>query len=143
MTARDHNKLLSIFYFVAAGLQLIGGVFMAIVYIFLGGAMMSASSRDDEQLMGGVFMGVGVLIGIIMIAIGAFTLFTATKVYKTQPIGRTLGIILSIVVLLSFPIGTALGIYGLWFFFGDLGKGLYAGTGSPMPPPPPGPSSWQ
>ncbi len=143
MTARDHNKLLSIFYFIAAGIQLLGGVFMAIIYIFLGGAMLSASSREDDHIMGGVFMGVGVLVGIVMIAVGAFTLFTAMKVRKVSPVGRTLGIIISILVLLSFPIGTALGIYGLWFFFGDLGKSLYWGGGSSMPPPPPAPNSWQ
>lgn len=145
MTARDHNKLLSIFYFIQAGLQLIGGVIVFIVYVVLGGAMMSSSSRGDEQMMGGIFMGMGVLIAIVCLVMGAFTLFTGFKVHKEQPIGRTLGIILSILVLLSFPIGTALGIYGLWFFFGDMGKNLYSGlkAGSYAPPPPPAPGNWQ
>lgn len=145
MTARDHNKLLSIFYFILAGLQLLGGVFMAVVYVFLGGAMLSTSSREEDQMMGGVFMGVGVFIGIVMIILGGFTLLTAFKVLKTKPIGRVLGIIISILVLLSFPLGTALGIYGLWFFLGEVGKNFYAGLsgGSASPPPPPAPSSWQ
>jgi hypothetical protein len=144
MTARDHNKLLSIFYFVMAGLQILGGGIFALIYIFVGGAMMSSSSRDDEQLMGGIFMGVGVVIGIVIMILGALSLLTAFKVMKVRPIGRTLGILVSILILLSFPIGTALGIYGLWFFFGDAGKGLYSGMGgSSMPPYPPPPSSWQ
>ena len=145
MTARDHNKLLSIFYFVLAGLQLFIGIFMFIVYVVLGGAMMSTSNREDEQIMGGVFMGVGVLVGLICVGIGALTLFTGFKVKNVQKIGRTLGIITSILVLLNFPIGTALGVYGLWFFFGDMGKNLYAGVepGSYSPPPPPQPGNWQ
>ncbi|MEP7149862.1 MAG: hypothetical protein ABI857_13360, partial [Acidobacteriota bacterium] len=136
MTARDHNKLLSIFYFVQAGLQLLAGIIFFLVYVILGGAMMSASSRGEEQMMGGIFLGMGVLIGIICLAFGAFTLLTAFKVLKEKPVGRTLGIIISILVLISFPIGTALGIYGLWFFLGDVGKNFYAGlgTGSAMPP---------
>ena len=144
MTAQDHNKLLSIFYFVMAGLQIVGGGLMAVIYVFLGGAMMSSSSRDDEQIMGGVFMGVGVVIGLVMLVFGGLTLLTATKVLKVKPVGRTLGIVVSILVLLSFPIGTALGIYGLWFFFGDAGKNLYAqASGSSFPPPPPMAGNWQ
>ncbi len=144
MTARDHNKLLGIFYFIMAGLQLFAAVFVFIMYVGIGGFMMSSSSREDEQMMGGVFVGVGVIVAFIVLAIGGFTLFTAFKVRAEQPIGRTLGIIISILVLLSFPIGTALGVYGLWFFFGDPGKNFYAGlNGSSTPPPPPAPSSWQ
>ena len=145
MTARDHNKLLSIFYFVMAGLQIIGGGFLAIIYVILGGAMMSASSRGDEQMMGGVFMGVGVIVGLVMLVIGGLTLLTGYMVHKQRPAGRTLGIIISILVLLSFPLGTALGVYGLWFFFGDAGKNLYAGIADRVyaPPPPPAPNSWQ
>jgi hypothetical protein len=145
MTARDHNKLLSIFYFIQAGLQLFGGIIIFVVYVILGGAMMS-TSREQDQMMGGVFMGMGVVFGIVMLVLGAFTLLTAFNVLKEKPVGRTLGIIISILVLLSFPLGTALGIYGLWFFFGEAGKNFYAslgGSGSPGPPPPPAPNSWQ
>ena len=91
-------------------------------------------------------MGAGVVVGLIMLAIGGFSLLTAFKVIKARPIGRTLGIILSILSLFSFPIGTALGIYGLWFFFGEVGKNFYAGlsdSGYTPPPPPPEPNRWQ
>lgn len=146
MTARDHNKLLAIFYFVMAGLQLLGGIFMFIVYVVLGGAMMSTSSRDEDQMVGGIFMGIGVIAGIVMLLIGLLTLFTASSVLKQKPIGRTLAIVLSILSLFSIPLGTALGIYGLWFFLGDTGKNFYdglSGSASSPPPPPPAPNSWQ
>jgi len=144
MTARDHNKLLAIFYFIQAGLQLLGGIFVALIYGVMGGAVLSTARRDDEQIMGGIFLALAVVIGIIMLALGGFTLLTGFKVSRERPVGRTLGIVLSILVLLSFPLGTALGIYGLWFFFGEVGKNFYAGlSGSAAPPPLPAPSSWQ
>ncbi|HKX84160.1 MAG TPA: hypothetical protein VJL58_08070, partial [Pyrinomonadaceae bacterium] len=106
--------------------------------------MLSSSSREEEQMMGGVFIGVAVVVALIILVFGGLTLFTAFKVLKVKPIGRTLAIAVSILSLFSVPIGTALGIYGLWFFFGDMGKSLYAGnTGSPYPPQPPNPGTWQ
>lgn len=145
MTARDHNKLLSIFYFILAGLQIVLGGLFALIYIGIGGAALSTARRDEDQIMGGVFLGLGLIFGLVMLVIGSLTLFTGFKVRKEQPVGRILGIIISILVILSFPLGTALGIYGLWFFLGDLGKNFYAGlsSGSPAPPQPPSPSSWQ
>jgi hypothetical protein len=146
MTARDHNKLLSIFYFIMAGLQLVGGLVVALIYGLIGAGMLSTARREEEQFMGGVFLGMAVLVGFLMVVIGGFSVFTASKVLKEKPVGRTLAIVLSILMLFSFPLGTALGIYGLWFFFGEIGKNFYAGlaSGNWQPtPPPPAPNSWQ
>lgn len=45
--------------------------------------------------------------------------------------------------VLSIPFGTALGVYGFWFIFGDAGKNYFDNPNgfSQMPPPPP--NSWQ
>lgn len=144
MTAKDHNKLLSIFFFILGGLQLLGGVFIVVIYGVLGGAMIASARRDDEQVMGGIFLGLAVVIGVIMLAFACLYLFGGLKMLKEQRIGRTLGIIGSILALLSFPLGTALGVYGLWFMFGE-GRNFYDGVqdaGYGYTPPPP-PNSWQ
>ena len=86
MTAREHNKLLAIFYFVMAGLQLFGGVIVALVYGVIGGAMLSSSRREDEQVMGGVFIVMAVVVGLIILVFGGLTLLTAFKVLKEKPI---------------------------------------------------------
>lgn len=146
MTGKEHNKLLSIFFFVQGGLQLFGGVIAAIIYVAMGGAMLANSRREDEQVIGGVFMVVGVLVAIIMLAFAALDFLIGSKMLKEKPIGRTLGIIGSILSLFSFPLGTALGVYGLWFLFGDKGKEFYAlagHDGRQMYAPPPPPNSWQ
>jgi hypothetical protein len=145
MTAKDHNKLLSIFFFIQGGLTLLGGLFIVVVYGILGGAMLTTSRRNDEQFMGGMFLVMAVVIGAIMLLFAGFYLFGGYKMLKEQKSGRVIGIIGSILSLLSFPLGTALGIYGLWFLLGDLGRGLYeqlANEGVRYTPPPP-PNSWQ
>ena len=146
MTGKEHNKLLSIFFFVQGGLQLFGGVIVGIMYAGIGGAMLANSRREEEQVMGGIFMGLGIVVGIIMLVFAALDFLIGFKMLKEKPIGRTLGIIGSILSLFSFPLGTALGVYGLWFLFGDKGKDFYAlagHEGQRLYAPPPPPNSWQ
>lgn len=146
MTARDHNKLLSIFFFVQGGLQLFGGLLVGLIYGGLGTMMLSQARRDEEQMMGGIFIVMSIIIGIIILAFAAVTLLAGWKMIKEKSGAKTFGIIASIISLLSFPLGTALGVYGLWFLFGDSGRQFYDGgirTGYDMPPNPPSPNSWQ
>ena len=146
MTAQEHNRLISIFFHIQGGLQVLAGILMVLIYIGAGGFFMAAASREDEQFIGGLLIVVGIVVAVIVFAFAILDFYAAFKIGKTQRIGRTLGIVLGILSLFSFPIGTALGVYALWFFFGDMGKALYnvdgSGTGPQYAPPPP-PNSWQ
>ena len=144
MTARDHNKLLSIFFFINGGIQLLIGIFVVLVYGILGGALVAGGAKDEDQFVGGVFLVMAVIVGVIILLFAGFYLYSGFKMLREQKIGRTLGIVGSIMALLSFPIGTALGVYGLWFLFGDEGRNFYEGIergGMNYAPPPP--NSWQ
>lgn len=145
MTAKEHNKLLSIFFLVQGGLQFVTGLFLAIIYGGMGAFVLSTSHRDEEQMMGGLFIVLAVIVAILIFAFAGFYVLTGMKLLKERSVGRVLGIIASCLALLGFPLGTALGIYGLWFLLGDAGKSFYSGqyAGSPYPPQPPPPSSWQ
>ena len=83
--------------------------------------------------------------GLFLLLAGAFDIYAGTMVRRAAPNGRTLAIIVCVLAMFSFPFGTALGVYGLWFMFSDMGRTLYAGlTDSPIdfdrPQPPP--NSW-
>lgn len=145
MTAQEHNRLISIFFHVQGALQLFAGVLFVLMYIAFGGYFM-LGMHGDAQFVGGLLIVVGIVSAIIVFAFAALDFYAGFKIGKVQKIGRTLGIVLGILSLFSFPVGTALGVYSLWFFFGDMGKALYnvdgAGHGPQYSPPPP-PSSWQ
>lgn len=144
MTGKDHSKLLGIFFMVQGGLQLLGAVFMILIYGGMGAAMLAGARRSEEQAIGGIFLVVGVAVGIFVLLFAAFYFLAGWKLHKMKPGARTWGIIASCIALLGFPLGTALGIYGLWFFFGEQGKNFYNNGGnmaSSYPPPPP--QSWQ
>ncbi|MBV9241061.1 MAG: hypothetical protein JO314_03545 [Acidobacteria bacterium] len=145
MSTRDHNKLLGVLVTIRGCLLLIGGIFLS---IFMGGGGMFVRTfghHHDDHVAGGMMMAGAVVGGMVMVMAGLFDIYTGTKVRQIAPIGRTLGIIVCVMALFSFPLGTALGIYGLWFFLSDAGRELYSGPGDapvdfdrPQPPP----NSW-
>ncbi len=144
MTAREHNNLLGIFILVQGGLTMLVGLILVLVYAGIGIAMMGGGRDDEARLVGGIMFGAGIFIGLLVVLFSIFYFFTGVKIRKVQNIGRTLGIVVCVLSLFNFPLGTALGVYGLWFLLGDLGKGLYLGSGqtagfSSAPPP----NSWQ
>ena len=115
----------------------------AVIYGGMGAMVLSNARRSEDEMMGGIFLGAAVLVGLLILVFAGFYAFTGWKLYKEQKIGRILGIIASCLCLLSVPLGTALGVYGLWFFLGDQGKAFYEGNGMMAVNSPPPPNSWQ
>jgi hypothetical protein len=130
MTGVDHNKILAfgfaafaaIFFFTFLLLALVSvGVFVAL------GITFANESGDPNQagfgILGAIFTvifygGLG-LICVLPPALASW------KMLKRRPRARLWGIIASIVVLPIIPLGTALGIYGLWFFYSAEGKRFF------------------
>ena len=75
MTARDHNKLLSIFFFIMGGLQLFAAILVILMYGGMGTFFLTSSGRNDEQAMGGMFLVLGFVIGIFILVFAGLFLF--------------------------------------------------------------------
>lgn len=58
-----------------------------------------------------------ILAVVIDMLFGAFYIFSGWALTSRKDWSRTMIIIASILALFSFPLGTALGIYGLWAIF--------------------------
>jgi len=114
-----------------------------LVYGGMGTFMMASARRSQDQTVGGVMLVIGLFAAVLVLVFSAFYAFSGWKLYKQQQIGRTLGIVASILCLMNFPLGTALGVYGLWFLLGEEGKRLYLGGMLPAHHPPPPPNSWR
>src|SRR5262249_30270664 len=63
----------------------------------------------DGFLSGG-FFSLGIFLGLF----GVLHLVLAWGLFERQPWARMLGLVLGILALIRFPLGTALGIYTLW-----------------------------
>ncbi|MCB1022995.1 MAG: hypothetical protein KDB79_01300 [Acidobacteria bacterium] len=143
MTAKDHNRLLGIFFLIKGGLVALGGIMVAFIYGGIGTMMLSTARKDEEQMIGAVFVVAAIVATVAVIAFAVFYLFTGWKLYKEKSVGRVLCIVASCLSLLNVPLGTALGVYGLWFMFSDEGKAFYDQGNMMAPSPPPPPNSWQ
>lgn len=126
MTARDHNRMLSIFFFIQAGLQLLGAILLILMFAGFGTYILSAARGGDEEMIGGIFVAVAIVSLILSFIFTVFHFIVGWKMHKIAPSGRIWGIVASCLCLPSIPMGTALGVYGLWFFMSDEGKALYS-----------------
>ncbi|MEO7660719.1 MAG: hypothetical protein ABIV48_13980 [Pyrinomonadaceae bacterium] len=147
MVAKEHNKLVGIFLMVHGGLQALIMIFVGLIYGGIGAAILLGGQRGEEKIVGLVFIGMIVFLTILAAIFVIPQILGGYKLLKEKPNARTWGIVGSIIACLSFPLGTAAGVYGLWFLFGDEGKRFYLGGGHQPayqnPPLPPDPNSWR
>ena len=147
MTPKEHNRMVGIFLMAHGALQSVAMIIVCVIYGIIGSAILVGGQRGEEKFVGLAFLLIIAVIGFIALLFVLPQLIGGYKLWKERPNARTWGIAGSILSCLSFPLGTAAGVYGLWFLFGDVGKQFYLG-GSPqyafdVPPQPPPPSSWQ
>ena len=113
---RDHVRILAFLNIVLGGLGTIGAVIVLFVFGGIAGIVGAANPGDPEAWH--VAMPI---LGIIGLVISGFVLLLSLPgviagfgLLKFRPWARMLAIVLSALNLPGIPIGTALGIYGLW-----------------------------
>jgi len=145
MTGREQNKLAGIFLIVHGCLQALMTLFLCLIYGGVGAALFIGAKKQEEQFVGMVFVIVILFVAIFSVLFVLPQLIGGWKMVKEHPNARTWGIIGSVVSCLSFPLGTAAGVFGLVFLLGDTGKQFYLSGPivNSLNPPPPQPNSWQ
>lgn len=91
---KDHRRILGTLYIAWAALQLVGAVAMAI--------------WGDMQIA------IPWLFWLSTVVVSVAYVWVGMGLRGHDPRFRVSAILLSVLALLSFPVGTALGIYGLW-----------------------------
>jgi hypothetical protein len=97
MTAKDHNKLLSIFHLIQGGLQAFGGIVIGLVYGIMGMAFAANAHRPEEQMMGTIFIVLAFVFAPLALIFAGINLTAGYKMLKEKPGARTWAIIASIV----------------------------------------------
>jgi hypothetical protein len=143
MTAQEHNKTLGILFLVfgVGNLLLLIPAAIGVVRILeqIGeiNRGLGAANPENYQRSINYFLILVIAIGILSIISSSVQIIAGFGVVKHKPWARSVAVLAAIMSLISFPIGTALGIYALWFSFGVKGKEFYTAQIFQAPPTPP------
>lgn len=130
---RDHVKILGVLNIVMGCLGALAGVFVLIVFGGLAGlAGVSAGpwSNDDSGLVAAPILavvGVGIAVFVLLLALPC--IIGGWGLLKFKPWARVLMIVVSVFHLFHIPIGTALGVYGLWVLLHEETRRLFESGG--------------
>jgi membrane-associated phospholipid phosphatase len=124
-TVEQHIKILGILFIISGVLSIMFG--MVIVGIFFGSGILTG----DEEVLAALSI-IGTFIASFSFVTGIPEIIGGWGLLNKKSWSRILIIIMSIINLVGFPIGTALGIYGLWVLFKPESEKILAEQ--PVPP---------
>lgn len=121
-----HVKVLGVLHIVLGILGALGA--LAIIVIFGGVATLIGmnDSAPEAQVALPIVGAIGSIIAIFVLLISLPGIIAGIGLLQYRPWARTLTIIISALELLNIPIGTALGIYGLWVLLSQRTERLFA-----------------
>ena len=129
---QNHVKILGILEIVHGAMIALVGL---VIFLVLGGVagFVSTQNDPDAAVGAGIIGAVGAIIPIVLCVVGAPSIIAGIGLLKYQGWARILTIVLSALHLLSFPFGTALGIYGFWVLLKPETEALFRPQAWPTP----------
>ncbi len=109
----EHLNLLSIFYFIFGGLTIFGS-FIILAYITLFSAIFSnipLDGSDIEELPLDILFFVFAALFIFVFTYGIFLIIAGINIRKK--VKRVFSIVIGALAIMSFPFGTALGVFSI------------------------------
>jgi hypothetical protein len=133
---KQHVTILGVLFIVFGALGLLGALLA--LFLFGGAAAIVgavAQSEPDAQIAVPILGVVAAALFVFISIMSVPGIVTGIGLLKFKNWARILGLVLSVIKLLNIPIGTVLGVYGLWVLLSPETETLFqegAGTsGSP------------
>jgi hypothetical protein len=129
-----HVKVLGVLHIVISACGVFLGLFLILVFGSAGGIVGAAADPDEAAIAIPIIglTGIGLVSFILLASIPG--LIAGWGLLKFRPWARILGIVVSIFALLAIPIGTIVGIYGLWVLLNKETERLFAAVPQPQAP---------
>ena len=123
---QTHVKVVAVAFIVFGALGVLAAFVLMAVF---GGAagIVGASAEANEAAYALPIIGLtGTVLTIFLLAISIPGLITGFGLLSWKPWARILGIVLCAIQLIHIPLGTILGIYGLWVLLNSETERLFA-----------------
>ena len=151
MTGRDQARLLGLFFWLLTGFQLLVIGLIGLLYIFIFGAVFATVSVNPgdppPELVLTIVIAFVAILFVMTLLFAIPKLIAGYGLRHEKSWARIWTIVACCMAVMSFPFGTAVGIFGLVFMFGDTGRlyfeNLDRGRIGAVPALAPPPNSWQ
>lgn len=125
-----HIRLVGILYIVYGGLHLLGGLVGWLFIRWSGWFHSVVSGRTMGALMLANTIVAVLLFFVVVVSIAG--ILGGIGLLNKQRWARILVLVLSFLNLIHFPLGTALGVYGIWVLMKDETDGLFPQSSVPI-----------
>ena len=128
---RDYVKILAWLYIALGALGTLGAVVIFGLFVF-GGTMVRMTAHQDPQalLAAPVMWVVGALLFAIILLFAVPGIVAGIGLLDFRPWARVVAIVISALHLFNIPIGTAIGIFGLWILLNSETEELFRSPAS-------------
>ena len=133
----EHVRILAVLYIVFGALGVLAALALLAIFGF-GGLMAGFAAHDspDAAVAVPIIGLVGTFLFGLVLLVSLPGLIAGLGLLKFRPWARILTIVLSALNLLNVPVGTALGVYGLWVLLNRETELLFGLPPSAAVPPP-------
>lgn len=132
----SHIKILGILHVVLGGMGVLAAIAILCLFGGIAGLVGSTAAAGDSAIAVPILGGIGSLIAVILLVLSLPGFIGGIALLNMASWSRIYMIVISALYLIHVPLGTALGIYGLWVLTKPETEALLAGqryvTGPPV-----------
>jgi hypothetical protein len=122
---QTHVKALAILHIVFGALGILLGLGGLALFGGIAGLVGMNEPAEEAAVAIPILGAIGGLILLFALIVSIPGIITGIGMLSFKPWSRILGIVISILQLFNFPLGTGLGFYGLWVLFSRDGAALF------------------
>ncbi len=113
----SHVKILGAIYIALSGILLCLALFLAFAVGTASAIVGQAADPNDAAVALPIIGIAGTALVGFLVAVSLPGLIAGIGLLKRRPWARILGIVVAVLSLINIPVGTIVGIYGLWVLF--------------------------
>ena len=132
---REHIRILGILNIIMGGLGVLAGCIILLVMGgvagFIGSAIRNGGGDAAEATVAApIIATIGIGVAIFLFLLSLPSIIGGWGLLHYRPWSRILMIVLSVLNLFHIPLGTALGVYGLWVLFSEEARRILESGGA-------------
>lgn len=138
---REHVKILGILNIILGCLGALAGLCVLLVFGGIAGVAGASASDYDAAAAVSIVTIIGLCVAVLIFVLALPSIIGGWGLIRFKGWARVLMIVISVLELFHIPLGTALGVYGIWVLMSDETRQLFesGGQGPSVPPPVPYP----